>query len=114
MLSVGLEETLNDFGLEAARIKDYTGVWLPETDTQPKRKICAIGVHLSRWITMHGFAMNVNTEIGYFRNIIPCGIQESDKDITTLANELGTTIDINEVKAQVKLHFADLFGFEYQ
>lgn len=112
-LEEAIIRTLNYFGLEAVRIKDYTGVWMPATDVQPKRKICAIGVHLSRWVTMHGFAMNVNTEIDYFRNIIPCGIQESDKDITTLANELGTAIDINEVKEQVKINFAELFGFKF-
>ena len=105
--------TLADYGLEGYREKGFTGVWLPETLALPKRKICAIGVHLSRWITMHGFAFNVNTDLQYFRNIIPCGIQAADKDVTSLATELGHTIDIQEVMRKLKQHFAELFEFEF-
>lgn len=105
--------TLAEYGLEGFRIKDYTGVWLPETNYLPKRKICAIGVHLSRWVTMHGFALNVNTELNYFQNIVPCGISETDKAVTTLAIELGHTIEINETKTKLKNHFAQLFEFEF-
>ena len=105
--------TLKDYGLEPYRVEGYTGVWLPATAVLPKRKICAIGVHLSRWVTMHGFAFNVNTNLQYFRNIIPCGIQEQDKDVTSLAFELGHTIEIQEVKDKLKGHFAELFEFEF-
>ncbi len=105
--------TLAEYGLEGYRIKDYTGVWLPENNYLPKRKICAIGVHLSRWVSMHGFAFNINTELNYFNNIIPCGINERDKAVTTLAKELGHTIEINETKTKLKHHFAQLFEFEF-
>jgi len=105
--------TLADYGLEGYREEGFTGVWLHETVALPKRKICAIGVHLSRWVTMHGFAFNVNTDLQYFRNIIPCGIQAADKDVTSLAVELGRTIDIKEVMGKLKQHFALLFEFEY-
>ena len=105
--------TIEEYGLEGIRVKGYTGVWLDETSTQPKRKICAIGVHLSRWVTMHGFAFNVNTDLSHFGHIIPCGIDEKDKDVTSLEKELGFKVDIEEVKGKVKKHFADLFDFQY-
>jgi lipoyl(octanoyl) transferase len=105
--------TLAEYGIEGFRIKEYTGVWLPEKGMLPKRKICAIGVHLSRWVTMHGFAFNINTDLSYFRHIIPCGINDKDKDVTSLAFELSKEIDINEVKGKLKTHFANLFGFEF-
>jgi lipoyl(octanoyl) transferase len=89
-----------------------TGVWLPQRGWLPARKICAIGVHLSRWVTMHGFAFNVNTDLQYFRHIIPCGIQERDKDVTSLSLELGREADPEEVKLRLKQHLAELFGFE--
>ncbi|MEO1260114.1 MAG: lipoyl(octanoyl) transferase LipB [Bacteroidota bacterium] len=105
--------TLAEYDIEGFRIKEYTGVWLPEKEMLPKRKICAIGVHLSRWVTMHGFAFNINTDLSYFRHIIPCGIDEKDKDVTSLAKELGREIDVSEVKEKLKSHFASLFGFEF-
>ncbi|MBI1226111.1 MAG: lipoyl(octanoyl) transferase LipB [Bacteroidetes bacterium] len=106
--------TLAEYGIQDAyRIKEYTGVWLPQSGWLPKRKICAIGVHLSRWVTMHGFAFNVNTDLSYFRHIIPCGINDKDKDVTSLAKELGHTVDENEVKEKLRRHFAELFGFEF-
>lgn len=105
--------TIAEYGLEGFRVDTYTGVWLPEKEGLPKRKICAIGVHLSRWVTMHGFAFNINTDLNYFRHIIPCGINDQDKDVTSLAKELGHTIDENEVKEKLKYHFADLFGFQF-
>ena len=101
--------TLAEYGLEADRIEGYTGVWLKG---QPNRKICAIGVHLSRWVTMHGFAFNVNTDLDYFNNIIPCGIEDKDKAVTSLAQEIGKTVDLNEIKIKLKHHFTDLFGFK--
>lgn len=110
-----IEETIirtcADYNIEASRIKDFTGVWL--LDGQVKRKICAIGVHLSRWITMHGFAFNVNTDLSYFNHIVPCGIQAADKTVSSLSAELKTTLDIEDVKARIKYHFQDLFQVEF-
>ena len=105
--------TLAEYGVVAGREEGFTGVWLPANETQPKRKICAIGVHLSRWVTMHGFAFNVNTDLQYFNYIVPCGIDDSDKAVTSLAAEIGKTVDIEKVKICLKKHFADLFEFEY-
>lgn len=99
--------TCADYGIEAIRIDGYTGVWLE--DGNVKRKICAIGVHLSRWVTMHGFAFNVNTDLDYFKYIVPCGIQEDDKTVTSLEKELGRALDLDEVKNKIVGHFEDLF-----
>ena len=112
LLEESIIRTLDDFGIKAGRIADYTGVWLdPESDQ--KRKICAIGVHMSRWVTMHGFAFNVNTELDYYDHIIPCGIQETDKSVTSMARELGNPVDVALVKERLQSHFSDLFEFEY-
>ena len=105
--------TIAEYGLAGTRIKEYTGVWLAGENGEPNRKICAIGVHLSRWVTMHGFAFNVNTDLSYFNYIIPCGIAEADKAVTSLAKELGKEIPVEEVKTKLKKHFKELFGFEY-
>lgn len=106
--------TLADFELTAGREQGYTGVWLPMTATQPKRKICAIGVHLSRWVTMHGFAFNINPQLQHFDHIIPCGIQEEDKAVTSLTKELGAPVDMQLVKDRLKQHFAQLFSFGFE
>lgn len=105
--------TLADYGIEGLREKDYTGVWVDDNAGGPKRKICAIGVHLSRWTTMHGFAFNINTDLTYFSNIVACGITDENKTITTLSKELGRQIEMEEVKEKVKMHFQALFGFEW-
>jgi lipoyl(octanoyl) transferase len=105
--------TLDHYGLEGIRMKGYTGVWLAEQDWLPKRKICAIGVHLSRWVTMHGFAFNINTQINHFNNIIPCGIEDKDKAVTSLQQEIDREVDIEEVKNILKKHFAELFDFDW-
>jgi lipoyl(octanoyl) transferase len=105
--------TLADYGLEAIRMKDFTGVWLPATAQQPYRKICAIGVHLSRWVTMHGLAFNINPDLQYFRNIVPCGIDDADKDVTSMAVELHQTVDIEDVKKRLAVHFSTLFNFDF-
>ncbi len=97
---------LNDYGINGERIKGLSGVWIG-VGTPRERKICAIGVHLSRWTTMHGFALNVNTDLSYFNNIIPCGID--NKAVTSMANELGAAVDIEAVKEQLKEHFSVLF-----
>ncbi len=104
--------TLQDYNLEGTRIKGFTGVWLPAAQGKPNRKICAIGVHLSRWVTMHGFAFNINTDLGYFGNIIPCGIVDDDKAVTSLSKELGQVIDVSEVKARLLSHFSTIFECE--
>lgn len=105
--------TLADYDIEGYRIKEYTGVWTqtPGTATQApmQRKICAIGVHLSRWTTLHGWAFNVNTELDYFKNIVPCGINDDDKTVTSMAQVLGRALDMEEVKNHIKRHFAEVF-----
>lgn len=102
--------TLADYGLKGARSPGETGVWLDPGIKGKERKICAMGVRCSRWITMHGLALNVNTELNYFGLIVPCGIV--GKQVTSLAQELGGPIDETEVKALVKQHFEEVFGAE--
>ena len=104
--------TLADYGLEGGRIPGLTGVWLDHREQINPRKICAIGVKTSRWVTMHGFALNVNTDLSYFGHIIPCGI--TDKAVTSLSAELGKTIELPEVEEKLKHHFSDLFGMELE
>ena len=102
--------TLAEYGLKAERSKGETGVWL-DVGTPFARKICAMGVRASRWVTMHGFALNVNVDLGYFDNIVPCGIQ--DKAVTSLNVELGQKeVNVEEVKAKLKKHFFQLFEAE--
>ena len=119
MLEEVIIRTIAEYGLSGYRIKEYTGVWVegeslnPSVKTDKKRKICAIGVHLSRWVTMHGFAFNVNTNLDFYNNIVPCGIEDEDKTVTSLALEVGKEIDINEVKEKLKRHFLEVFGFEF-
>ena len=101
--------TLKEYGLESERSPGETGVWF-DVGTPKARKICALGVKSSRWVTMHGFAFNVNSDLSYFGNIIPCGI--TDKSITSLQKELGKNLDINEVKNKLKAHLIELFEME--
>lgn len=101
--------TLADYGIEAGRYPGFTGVWL-DADNEKARKICAMGVRASRWVTMHGFAFNVNANLNYFGNIVPCGID--DKDVTSMERELGHPVDITEVKNKLKAHLASLFAME--
>jgi len=101
--------TLKDYGIEAGRYEGFTGVWI-DADNEKARKICAMGVRCSRWVTMHGFAFNVNTDLDYFKNIVPCGID--DKDVTSMQRELGSVVAIEEVKIILKKHIADLFGMD--
>lgn len=102
--------TLKDYGLNTERSKGETGVWL-DVNKPTARKICALGVKSSRWVTMHGFALNVNADLSYFDNIIPCGIK--DKAVTSIQKELGNSISINDVKEKLKQHLSHIFGFEY-
>ena len=99
--------TLADYGIQAGRIEGLTGVWLDESNPAKARKIAALGVKCSRWVTMHGFAFNVNTDLSYFKNIIPCGI--TDKAVTSMHLELGRTLDMDEVKSRLQNHIAEVF-----
>ncbi|MFB0937681.1 MAG: lipoyl(octanoyl) transferase LipB [Urechidicola sp.] len=102
--------TIAEYGLKGTRSEGETGVWL-DVGTPFARKICALGVRASRWITMHGFALNVNTNLGYFDHIIPCGIR--GKAVTSMQLELGKEIDVEEVKEKIKKHFCDLFEAQF-
>jgi lipoyl(octanoyl) transferase len=102
--------TLLDYGINSGRIDGLTGVWLDWEDPLKARKIAALGVKCSRWVTMHGFAFNVSTDLSYFGNIIPCGID--DKAVTSMEKELGYTPDMEEVKTKLKLNLANLFDFD--
>ncbi|MBL0047218.1 MAG: lipoyl(octanoyl) transferase LipB [Bacteroidetes bacterium] len=100
--------TLAEYDLKGERYDGYTGVWLDASNPAKARKICAMGVRCSRWVTMHGFALNVNTQLNYFNNIIPCGID--DKAVTSMEKELGKKINMDELKEKFKAHFAALFN----
>lgn len=103
--------TLKEYGIKAGRIPGLTGVWIDfEEGAKNPRKICALGVKSSRWVTMHGFAFNVNTDLAYFKNIIPCGID--DKAVTSMEYELGQKQNIEEVSNRLKGHIAALFEME--
>lgn len=112
-LEEAIIRTIAEYGVVGVRKEGFTGVWLEPNETQVARKICAIGVHLSRWVTMHGFAFNVNTDLQYFKNIIPCGIQDDNKTVTSLEKELGQKLEMEEVKSKLKRHFSELFGFVF-
>lgn len=103
--------TLKDYGIEAGRIQGLTGVWLDPENKAKARKICALGVRCSRWVTMHGFAFNVNTDLNYFNYIIPCGI--TDKQVTSMEKELGRKVDIEEVKLKLKENIGLLFQMNF-
>lgn len=103
-------KTIGEYGLKGDRLDGMTGVWL-DPDKPNARKICAMGVKSSRWVTMHGIGFNVNSDLAYFNNIIPCGIQ--DKAVTSMEQELKRKLDIDEVAAKLKLNMAAQFGFSY-
>lgn len=102
-------DTLAEFGIESGRYRGYTGVWL-DADNERARKICALGVRCSRWVTMHGFAFNVNTNLDYFNYIIPCGID--DKAVTSMKKELGKDVDIDHVKKVLVNNIVNLFNMQ--
>ena len=110
-LEEAIIRTLAEYGITAGRYPGYTGVWL-DADNARARKICAMGVRASRWVTMHGFAFNINTDLTYFNHIVPCGI--NDKDVTSLERELGQPADIEAVKTKLKAHISELFGMELE
>jgi lipoyl(octanoyl) transferase len=100
-------QTLAGFGLSGSRIAGLTGVWL-DPENSP-RKISAFGVKTGRWVTMHGLALNVNTDLDYFKHIVACGIADKDKGVTSMAKELGHDVDINQVKSVIKNKIVSLF-----
>jgi lipoyl(octanoyl) transferase len=102
--------TIAEYGIKGGRYEGYTGVWLDADDDAKARKICAMGVRCSRWITMHGFAFNVNADLSYFGHIVPCGID--DKQVTSMQQELGYTVDMEEVKSKLRYHIATLFNMQ--
>jgi len=108
-LEEAIIQTLAEYGIEAGRIDGLTGVWLDWNDEKKARKIAALGVKCSRWVTMHGFAFNVNSDLSYFKNIIPCGID--DKEVASMHTELGRTLDIEEVKSVLRKKLAALFEY---
>ncbi len=105
--------TLEEFGITTTRIPGLTGVWIKGDGDRKDRKICAIGIHISRWVTLHGFALNVNTDLSYFNGIVPCGIDDANKDVTSMEKELGKKIDMDNVKKVLKKHFKNVFNLDY-
>lgn len=103
-------KTIAEYGLKGERSQGETGVWIEPGIVGRERKICAMGIRCSRWITMHGFALNVNTDLSYFENIIPCGIQ--NKQVTSIEKELNEKIYSEGVKEKLKKHFAEIFNVE--
>ena len=110
-LEEGVILTLKDFGIAAGRVDGLTGVWI-DGGTPKERKICAMGVKSSRWVTMHGIGFNINTDLSYFNHIVPCGIQ--DKAVTSLEKELGKKIDMDLIKAKLATYYSKLFDYEYK
>jgi lipoyl(octanoyl) transferase len=105
-------QTIAEFGVNAGRIPGLTGVWLNYDNGESARKICALGVKTSRWVTMHGFALNVNTDLNYFSHIVPCGI--NDKEVTSLQKELGNEVDLKVVEEILKDKIAGMFGMNLE
>lgn len=101
--------TLAEYDIIAERVEGLTGVWVDGTKPTA-RKICAMGVKCSRWVTMHGIALNVKSDLSYFKNIVPCGI--NDKAVTSIQNELGKEIDMNDVKQKLKINLSKVFNYE--
>ena len=105
---------LEYFDLNGERVAGFTGVWLqPSSHNTQSRKICAIGVHMSRWVSMHGFALNVKPDLSHFTGIVPCGIQDSSKTVTSISEELNQSIDLQKVKLLLKSEFENVFQYEY-
>lgn len=102
--------TLKEFGIESGRYPGYTGVWI-NADREDARKICAMGVRCSRWVSMHGIALNVNNDLALFNHIVPCGIR--DKDVCSLQSELGNNQNLNAVMDKLAVHFAEVFGARF-
>jgi len=102
--------TLNEYGINSGRVQGLTGVWL-DGESPQARKVCALGVKSSRWVTMHGIGFNVNTNLDYFNYIVPCGIE--DKQVTSVSKELNKKVDFQEIKNKLKINLANLFDFDF-
>ncbi|GAB1446807.1 MAG: lipoyl(octanoyl) transferase LipB [Cyclobacteriaceae bacterium] len=102
--------TLKEYGVAAGRINDLTGVWIDPEDAEKSRKICALGVKTSRWVTLHGLAFNINTDLSYFKHIIPCGIDS--KAVASMAMELDTIQDLEQIKRSLLKNIVSLFEME--
>lgn len=111
LLEEAVIQTLQEFGVSSGRIPGLTGVWLDVDNEKKARKICALGVKTSRWVTLHGFAFNVNTDLSYFDYIVPCGI--NDKAVTSLDKELGHKVEMGKVKEILKEKIGNLFKMEW-
>jgi lipoyl(octanoyl) transferase len=109
-LEEAIIKTISEYGLSGSRLKGASGVWLDPDNPVKARKICAIGIRTSRWVTMHGFAFNVNSDLSYFDLINPCGF--TDKKATSMQAELHKTIEMAEIKEKVLRHLAELFGMD--
>ncbi|HBP44993.1 MAG TPA: lipoyl(octanoyl) transferase [Flavobacteriales bacterium] len=109
-LEEAIIKTCSEYGLEAKRIEGLTGVWVDTNKGAEARKIAALGVKCSRWVTMHGFAFNLNTDLDFFDLIVPCGI--GDRGVTSLARELGRPIDEAEVQTHILRHLTEIFGWK--
>lgn len=109
-LEEAIIKTIAHYGIEGGRVEGLTGVWIDAHDLKRTRKICAMGVRCSRWVTMHGLALNVNTDLSYFSHIVPCGI--TDKPVTSIQKEIGKPVDFEEVKSLLKKYIAELFGMQ--
>lgn len=112
LLEEAVIRTLRLYGIEAGRIKGLTGVWLEGDALSGDRKICALGVKCSRWVTMHGLALNVNTDLTYFQGIIPCGIE--DREVTSMQAELGRPVNLEEVEVHLRNNLVQLFEMELE
>lgn len=102
--------TLNEYGINSGRVQGLTGVWL-DGESPQARKVCALGVKSSRWVTMHGIGFNVNTNLDYFNYIVPCGIE--NKQVTSVSKELNKKVDFQEIKNKLKINLANLFDFDF-
>ena len=111
LLEEAVIQTLKKYGVNGGRIPGLTGVWIDFENEKTARKICALGVKTSRWVTMHGFAFNINTDVSYFDYIVPCGID--DKAVTSLQKEIQKELDMKEVETVLKENIRQLFGMEF-
>jgi lipoyl(octanoyl) transferase len=112
LLEESVIQTLHEFNIESGRISGLTGVWIDHEDKTNPRKICALGVKTSRWVTLHGLALNVSTDLKYFNNIVPCGIQ--DKAVTSMEAELVSKVDLVPVKEILKAKMSQLFQMDFR
>ena len=105
-------DLLSKYGINGLHNEGYTGVWVKHED-ESLHKVCAIGIHISKWVSLHGIALNVNTDLDYFEGIVPCGISESNRAVSSMSQLLGKPIDMERIKLELKESFAAVFKLEY-